>query len=48
MTADELPSKNERPTRHLGFPPVRAGALYTGGRPVGLLLVIITVVILLR
>jgi hypothetical protein len=48
MTANELPSKNERQTMHLLFSPLMASALYIGGGSVGLLLVIVIVVLLLR
>jgi hypothetical protein len=49
MTANKLPSKNERQTMHLLlFSPVLASALYIGGGVGGLLLVIIIVVLLLR
>jgi len=48
MTANELPSKNERSIMHLLFTPVLASALYIGGGSVGLLLIIIIVVLLLR
>jgi hypothetical protein len=48
MTANELPSQNERLNMHLLFSPVFASALYIGGGSVGLLLVIVVVVLLLR
>jgi hypothetical protein len=47
MTADELPSKNERSTMHLLFTPVLASAIYIGGG-FGLILIIVVVVLLLR
>ena len=48
MTANNLPSNNERKTMHFLFLPVLASALYIGGGSVGLLLVIVIVVLLLR
>jgi hypothetical protein len=47
MTANELPSKNERSTMHLLFTPVLASAIYIGGG-FGLILIIVVVVLLLR
>jgi hypothetical protein len=49
MTANELPSKNERQTMHLLlFSPVLASGIWIGGGVGGLLLVIVVVVLLLR
>jgi cellobiose-specific phosphotransferase system component IIC len=48
MTANELPSQNERQTMHLLFSPVLASALIIGGGGLGLLLIIVVVVLLLR
>jgi hypothetical protein len=48
MTANQLPSQNERQTMHLLCSPVFASALYIGGGGVGLLLIIVIVVLLVR
>jgi hypothetical protein len=48
MTANELPSKNERQIMHLLTSPVLANIYYIGGSSVGLLLIIVVVVLLIR
>ena len=48
MTANELPSKNERQIMHLLTSPVLSNIYYIGGGSVGLLLIIAVVVLLIR